>query len=75
MDIQMPLLSGLDATQILKASASTRAIPIVAVTASAMVGDEARFRQMGCDAILVKPTIPSQILQIVRQFVPRQEER
>jgi|APCry1669188970_1035186.scaffolds.fasta_scaffold06973_2 two-component system cell cycle response regulator DivK len=75
IDLQMPVVAGLDATQLLKASAATRAIPIVAVTASAMSGDEKHFRQMGCDAILVKPTTPSEILQMVRHFVLPQEER
>ena len=55
MDIQMPGLSGIDLTRQLKADPMTRHIPIVAFTAYAMKGDEARLRAAGCDGYLSKP--------------------
>jgi two-component system, cell cycle response regulator DivK len=55
MDIQLPGMDGLEATALLKADAATRAIPVVALTALAMVGDEARIRAAGCDGYIAKP--------------------
>ncbi len=55
MDIQMPGMDGLELTQLLKADARTRHIHVVAFTAFAMRGDEARMRAAGCDSYLSKP--------------------
>jgi two-component system cell cycle response regulator DivK len=55
MDIQMPGMDGLEVTRTLKADAATRQIRIVAFTAFAMRGDEAKLRAAGCDAYLSKP--------------------
>jgi two-component system cell cycle response regulator DivK len=55
MDIQMPGLDGLEVTRRLKADAATRQIRIVAFTAFAMRGDEAKMRAAGCDGYLSKP--------------------
>src|SRR5688572_17240093 len=55
MDIQLPGMDGLEATALLKRDASTRAIPVVALTALAMKGDEARIRAAGCDGYIAKP--------------------
>src|SRR5207248_6549660 len=55
MDIELPGLDGLEATRRLKADATTRAIPILALTAYAMRGDEERARAAGCDGYLTKP--------------------
>jgi two-component system, cell cycle response regulator DivK len=55
MDIQMPGMSGIDLTRQLKADPATRHIPIVAFTAYAMKGDEAKLRAAGCDGYLSKP--------------------
>ena len=55
MDIQMPGIDGLDLTRRLKADPATRAIVVVAFTAYAMKGDEARLRRAGCDGYLAKP--------------------
>jgi two-component system, cell cycle response regulator DivK len=55
MDIQMPGMDGLELTRHLKADATTRHIVIVAHTAFAMKGDEARIRAAGCDGYLTKP--------------------
>jgi two-component system cell cycle response regulator DivK len=55
MDIQLPGMDGLAATGILKQDEATRAIPVIALTALAMKGDEARIRAAGCAAYIAKP--------------------
>jgi two-component system cell cycle response regulator DivK len=55
MDIQLPGMDGLEATALLKSDAATRDIPVVALTALAMKGDEARIRAAGCDGYIAKP--------------------
>ena len=55
MDIQLPGMDGLEATALLKADAATRDIPVIALTALAMKGDEARIRAAGCDGYIGKP--------------------
>src|SRR3954462_5137814 len=55
MDIQLPGMDGLQATAILKADETTRAIPVIALTALAMKGDEERIRAAGCDGYVAKP--------------------
>jgi two-component system cell cycle response regulator DivK len=55
MDIQLPGMDGLAATALLKTNDSTRAIPVIALTALAMKGDEERIRAAGCDGYIAKP--------------------
>jgi two-component system cell cycle response regulator DivK len=55
MDVQLPGMDGLAATALLKADEATRAIPVVALTALAMKGDEERIRAAGCDGYIAKP--------------------
>jgi two-component system cell cycle response regulator DivK len=55
MDLQLPGMDGLEATALLKASGATRAIPVIALTALAMKGDEERIRGAGCDGYIAKP--------------------
>jgi two-component system cell cycle response regulator DivK len=55
IDIQLPGMDGLEATALLKADAATRAIPVIALTAFAMKGDEERVRAAGCDGYVAKP--------------------
>ncbi len=55
MDIQLPGMDGLAATVLLKADDATRAIPVIALTALAMKGDEERIRAAGCDGYIAKP--------------------
>ncbi|MFG1295951.1 MULTISPECIES: response regulator [Xanthobacter] len=68
MDIQLPEISGLDVTRKLKADPELRAIPVVAVTAFAMKGDEERIRAGGCEAYLSKPISVAKFLETVKQF-------
>jgi two-component system cell cycle response regulator DivK len=55
MDVQLPGMDGLAATALLKADDATRAIPVIALTALAMKGDEERIRAAGCDGYIAKP--------------------
>ena len=55
MDIQLPGMDGLQATALLKADEATRSIPVIALTALAMKGDEERIRAAGCDGYIAKP--------------------
>ena len=55
MDIQLPGMDGLQATALLKQDEATRAIPVIALTALAMKGDEERIRAAGCDGYIAKP--------------------
>lgn len=55
MDIQLPGMDGLQATALLKGAEATRAIPVIALTALAMKGDEERIRAAGCDGYIGKP--------------------
>jgi two-component system, cell cycle response regulator DivK len=55
MDVQLPGMDGLEATVLLKQDDATRDIPVVALTALAMKGDEERIRAAGCDGYIAKP--------------------
>ena len=68
MDIQLPEISGLDVTRKLKADPELKVIPVVAVTAFAMKGDEERIRAGGCEAYLSKPISVARFLETVRQY-------
>ena len=69
MDIQLPEVSGLDVTKWLKDDEDLRHIPVIAVTAFAMKGDEERIREGGCEAYISKPITVSMFLDTVRQFI------
>ena len=71
MDIQLPEVSGLEVTKWIKDDAELRDIPIVAVTAFAMKGDEKRIRDGGCEAYISKPITVSSFLATIRQFAGR----
>lgn len=69
MDIQLPEVSGLEVTKWLKDDDELRSIPIIAVTAFAMKGDEERIRQGGCEAYISKPISVNGFLETVRRFI------
>ena len=69
MDIQLPEVSGLEVTRWLKEDAGLCTIPVIAVTAYAMKGDEERIRQGGCEAYISKPISVIGFIQTVRNFV------
>jgi two-component system cell cycle response regulator DivK len=67
LDIDLPGISGLDVARQLKADPGTRAIPVVALTAYAMVGDEERVRAAGCDDYVTKPIERPKLLGAVER--------
>ena len=69
MDIQMPDMDGLEFTRRLKAAASTKHIPVVAFTAYAMTGDEARMLAAGCSGYIAKPIDFKTFADQVRAFI------
>jgi len=69
MDVQLPRRDGLSATRELKGRHETRAIPVIALTALAMKGDEERCLAAGCDEYLSKPCDPDEVLRAVMRFL------
>ena len=68
MDIQLPDISGLEVTKWLKADETLKTIPVVALTAFAMKGDEERFMEGGCEAYIAKPISIANFIQTVERF-------
>jgi len=73
MDIQLPEISGLEVTKWLKDDEELSHIPVVAVTAFAMKGDEERIRQGGCEAYISKPISVMHFLDVVRKHLGQSE--
>jgi CheY-like chemotaxis protein len=71
MDLAIPGIDGWEAARRLKADARTADIPIIALTAFAMRGDEERAREAGCDAYLPKPCRPQAIRELVGSLLAR----
>src|SRR5690554_4495137 len=69
MDIQLPEVSGLEVTKWLKEDEALRAIPVIAVTAFAMKGDEERIRQGGCEAYISKPISVTSFIQTIKSYL------
>jgi two-component system, cell cycle response regulator DivK len=76
MDIQLPEISGLEVTKWLKEDDELRHIPVIAITAFAMKGDEERIRSGGCEAYISKPISVGHFLETVQRFVgePRSKQ-
>lgn len=70
MDMSLPVLSGWEAARTLKADAATRSIPVVALTAHAMSGDEELARQAGCDDFDTKPIDLPRLMEKIRALLP-----
>jgi len=70
MDIQLPGMDGLEATRLLKQGDATRAIPVIALTALAMKGDEERIRAAGCDGYIAKPLAYREFLALISAHLP-----
>ncbi len=71
MDIQLPGMDGMDAIRILKADDTTRSIPVIALTALAMKGDEERIRGAGFDGYIAKPIRYQEFLTAIRERLVR----
>jgi two-component system cell cycle response regulator DivK len=69
MDIQLPEVSGLEVTKWLKEDEKLKSIPVIAVTAFAMKGDEEKIREGGCEAYIAKPISVTNFLQTVEHFI------
>jgi two-component system cell cycle response regulator DivK len=70
MDVQLPKMSGLDATRALKADPRTSEIPIIVITSFALSGDREKAAVAGADNYLAKPYSPRELLALVRQYLP-----
>ncbi len=68
MDIQLQDISGLEVTKWLKDDETLKTIPVVAITAFAMKGDEERYLEGGCDAYIAKPISIANFIQTVKRF-------
>ncbi len=70
MDIQLPKISGLDATKKLRAEAATTKTPIIAITSFALSGDDVKAKEAGATAYLAKPYSPRDLLALIRKILP-----
>src|SRR6185503_18357811 len=70
MDIQLPKLSGMDATRRLRADPATANTPIIAITSFALSGDDQKAKEAGATAYMAKPYSPFDLLKLIRQFLP-----
>lgn len=69
MDIQLPEVSGLEVTKWIKEDDELKSIPVIAVTAFAMKGDEEKIREGGCEAYIAKPISVSSFLATIGRFL------
>ncbi len=72
MDIQLPEVSGIEITKWLKNDAELRSIPVIAVTAFAMKGDEEKIRAGGCEDYLSKPIVIDRFIATVKKYLDPQ---
>jgi len=70
MDVQLPKMSGLDATRQLRADPRTAAVPIIVITSYALSGDAEKATDAGATAYLAKPYSPRELLAKIREIVP-----
>ena len=69
MDLGMPVVDGWEATRRIKANPDLKAIPVIAVTSHAMVGDEIAAREAGCDDYLAKPVDENDLIRKIKKFL------
>ncbi len=69
MDIQLPEVSGLEVTKWIKEDDKLKDIPVIAVTAFAMKGDEEKIRQGGCEAYIAKPISVANFIETIQRFL------
>ncbi len=74
IDVRMPVMGGLEATRLLKASQPTCDVAVIALTAQAMPGDDDLCYEAGCDAYLTKPMDIDEMIRVVQSFGPAPQE-
>ena len=75
MDIQLPEISGLEVTKWLKDDEELKHVPVVAVTAFAMKGDEQKIREGGCEDYISKPISVSSFMEVIERYLGTEEEK
>ena len=70
MDVQLPKISGIEATRTLRAEPATANTPIIAITSFALAGDEQKALEAGATAYMAKPYSPLDLLQLIRRLLP-----
>jgi two-component system cell cycle response regulator DivK len=70
VDIQLPRMSGLDATRMIRSDPRTEHIPVIVITSFALSGDEEKAKQVGASHYLSKPYSPRELLQAIRRLAP-----
>lgn len=75
MDMMMPVMNGYDATKAMRLNPRLKHIPVIALTANAMRGEDERCRAVGCDEYLAKPYSKNQILSAISLLLKRAERR
>jgi two-component system, cell cycle response regulator DivK len=73
MDIQLPRVSGIEATRILRSEPATAETPVIAITSFALAGDEQLAKEAGATAYVAKPYSPRDLLEMIRKLVPETE--
>ena len=72
MDVQLPKLSGLDATRKLREDPRTAEIPLIVITSFALSGDEQKAKDAGASAYMAKPYSPRELVALIRQLAPEE---
>jgi len=69
MDMMMPVMNGFDAVRAIRADAKLRHLPVIALTANALKGEDEKCRAAGCDAYIAKPYSKEQVLKAIAKFL------
>jgi two-component system, cell cycle response regulator DivK len=75
MDVQLPKMSGLEVTRMLRTDPATADVPIIVVTSFALSGDDRRAMEAGASAYIAKPYSPRELLALINTFLSRREEQ